>query len=87
MVLSFFAFSYPISYLTLDTINSVSYDSLIASNKPQGIIMYKIIDSYGTDQTAWTYKDAQDWLAYCSPVAVIMNRFTGRILAIRTQSN
>ncbi len=47
--------------------------------------MYKIVDSYGTCQVCWTWKEALEWLAACSPYAVVFNRFTGKILAIRVQ--
>lgn len=47
--------------------------------------MYLITDDYGTRQTAWTWAQALEWLAACSPNAVIQNRFTGRVLASRVQ--
>ena len=42
---------------------------------------YRIIDSYGTNQTAWTWAGALKWLRYCSPEAAI-TRF-GRVIAVR----
>lgn len=48
--------------------------------------MYRITDSYGTNKTAWTRKEAFAWLAVCSPVARITNRITGRVIAARTVS-
>lgn len=45
--------------------------------------MYRITDTYGTDRTCWTWAEALQWLAACSPTAVVSNRFTGRILAAR----
>ena len=47
--------------------------------------MYLITDSYGTKQTAWTYRQALAWVAACSPEATIRNRFTGRTIATRVQ--
>lgn len=48
--------------------------------------MYLITDSYGTNRTAWTWAEAQSWLAACSPQATITNRFTGRFIAGRNWS-
>lgn len=45
--------------------------------------MFKIIDSYGTNKVAWTWREALAWLAVCSPKAQIVNRFTGRLIAQR----
>jgi hypothetical protein len=45
--------------------------------------MYRITDSYGTNKTAWTRKEAFAWLAVCSPEAKITNRITGRVIAAR----
>lgn len=45
--------------------------------------MYLIIDSFGTNQTAWTKAGALAWLAACSPSAVIVHRLTGRTVAAR----
>lgn len=45
--------------------------------------MYLVTDSYGTRRAAWTYRQALDWLRYCSPNAAVFNRFTGRLIAVR----
>lgn len=45
--------------------------------------MFKIIDDYGTNRNAWTWREALAWLAVCSPQAQIVNRFTGRVIAQR----
>lgn len=45
--------------------------------------MYRITDSYGTNQIAWRWADAMSWLAACSPSAQITNRLTGRFIAAR----
>ena len=45
--------------------------------------MYRITDSYGTRQHAWTWCAALSWLAACSPEARIENRITGRVIAQR----
>jgi len=47
--------------------------------------MYRITDTYGTDRTAWTWKEALAWLAVCSPTARIHSRITGRLIAGRNQ--
>ena len=47
--------------------------------------MYRITDTYGTNRTTWTWKEALSWLAVCSPSAKIHNRFTGRFIAGRNQ--
>lgn len=46
--------------------------------------MFKITDDYGTNQVAWTWREALAWLAVCSPRAQVSNRFTGRLIAQRT---
>lgn len=46
--------------------------------------MYRVLDSYGTHKTCWTWREALSWLRYCSPDAVITNRFTGKQLAGRS---
>ena len=48
--------------------------------------MYRIIDTYGTHQTCWSWKQALSWLASCSPEALIVHRLTGSLLAHRTFS-
>ena len=45
--------------------------------------MYKILDSYGTKKTCWTWREALSWLAVCSPDARIVHRLTGVTLASR----
>lgn len=45
--------------------------------------MYRITDDFGTDQTAWTWRAALEWVAACSGHVHISNRFTGRLLATR----
>lgn len=45
--------------------------------------MYLITDNYGTRKVAWRFCDAMEWLRYCSPVAEIRNRITGRVMARR----
>lgn len=45
--------------------------------------MYRVLDSYGSDHVCWTMREALDWLAYCSPHARIINRWTGRTLRVR----
>lgn len=45
--------------------------------------MYLITDTYGTRKTAWTWRAALDWLAYCSPEAVVTHRLTGKVMASR----
>lgn len=45
--------------------------------------MYRITDNYGTRRTAWTRREAMEWLAACGDYAVITNRFTGRLIAAR----
>lgn len=47
--------------------------------------MYWITDDYGTSKIAWRYSTALEWLAACSPTAIIFNRFTGRFVAGRIQ--
>ena len=49
--------------------------------------MYRITCSYGTRRTAWTWREALSWLACCGTTAIITNRFTGRVLAVRHQPN
>jgi hypothetical protein len=46
--------------------------------------MYRILDTYGTSQVAWTWREALAWLAACSPEARIVNRITGRTIAARS---
>lgn len=45
--------------------------------------MFMVTDSYGTRQTCWSWAEALRWLAACSPVAQVRNRFTGRVIAAR----
>ena len=45
--------------------------------------MYRILDSYGTNQTAWRWAEALEWLAPAAPDAVIVHRLTGAFLATR----
>ena len=49
--------------------------------------MYRIQDDHGTNQTCWTWATAVQWLAAAAPHAVISNRFTGRFIAYRHQTN
>ena len=46
--------------------------------------MYKVQDSYGTNKTAWTKREALSWLAACSPQAFITHRLTGKVVASRS---
>lgn len=45
--------------------------------------MYRVVDSYGTNKTCWTWAEALSWLAACSPQARVCNRITGRVVAGR----
>lgn len=47
--------------------------------------MYVVLDSYGSRQTCWTWREALSWLAACSPDARIEHRLTGVMLAQRQQ--
>lgn len=44
---------------------------------------FQCVDSFGTDQRAFTVQAAAEWLPYCAPVAAVRNRYTGQILAFR----
>lgn len=46
--------------------------------------MYRIVDNYGTNQTAWSWTEALSWLWASAPTAMILNRFTGRVIALRS---
>jgi hypothetical protein len=46
--------------------------------------MYRIIDTYGTHKTCWTWAEALAWLAACSPEALVVHRLTGAFLAGRS---
>lgn len=45
--------------------------------------MYEIVDDYGTHKTCWRWKTALEWLACCSPKAIITHHLTGALLAHR----
>lgn len=44
---------------------------------------FQVIDDFGTDQRTYTAQAAAAWLPYCGRVAVVHNRFTGRVLRVR----
>jgi hypothetical protein len=45
--------------------------------------MYRITCAYGTNQVAWSWREALAWLAVCGPRATICNRLTGATIAGR----
>jgi hypothetical protein len=49
--------------------------------------MYKVLDSYGTCIICWRYSTAMEWLKFCSPVAVVYNRITGKVVCQRVLLN
>jgi hypothetical protein len=44
---------------------------------------YRVVDSYGTSKICWSYTEAQEWLRFCAPFAVIYNRWTKKVIAQR----
>lgn len=46
---------------------------------------YIVIDSYGTKKQVWSLREATAWLGYCSPEAVVMNRWTKKAVSFRLQ--
>jgi len=37
---------------------------------------YAVTDNYGTEQYAYSWEEAQEWIRYCAPYAVIRDRLT-----------
>lgn len=48
--------------------------------------MYEITDDHGTHKICWRWSTALEWLAYCSPNAIITHRLTGGLIAARRWS-
>lgn len=46
---------------------------------------YHVVDSYGTMIDCWSINTATEWLKFCSPFAVIYNRWTKQVIAQRVQ--
>ena len=44
---------------------------------------FRVSDDFGTDQRAYSLTAAAEWLPYCGRVAILENRFTGRVLCVR----
>lgn len=55
----------------------------LARRAARALAPFQCVDSFGTDQRAFTFNAAAEWLPYCAPVAAIVNRYTGRIVAVR----
>jgi hypothetical protein len=47
--------------------------------------MYIVKDNHGTRQICWTFTQAMEWLPFCADQAAIVGRFSGRVIATRTQ--
>ena len=49
----------------------------------KNLIRFEVLDTYGTSQRCWTLREAYAWLAVCAPQAVILNHWSGKVVAVR----
>lgn len=56
----------------------------LARRAARAFALYVVADDYGTRQFTHTAAAALEWLPYCGKHALVCNRLTGRVLAIRS---